>query len=57
VAGQWFSPCTLVSSTNETYCHNIIEILLKVASNTIPLNPISFEYMIYYIIEDIQWGK
>jgi hypothetical protein len=27
-AGRWFSP---VSSTNKTDCHDIIEILLKVA--------------------------
>jgi hypothetical protein len=31
VTGQWFSPGTLVSSTNKTDCHNITEILLKVA--------------------------
>jgi len=30
-AGRWFST---VSSTNETDCHDIIEILLKVALNT-----------------------
>ena len=35
VAGQWFSPCTPVSSTNKTACHGITEILLKVALNTI----------------------
>jgi hypothetical protein len=35
--GQWFSPGTLVSSTNKTECHNIAEILLKVALNTITL--------------------
>jgi hypothetical protein len=34
-AGQWFSPGTPVSSTNKTYCHDITEILLKVALNTI----------------------
>jgi hypothetical protein len=32
---QWFSPDTLVSSTNKTNCHDITEILLKVALNTI----------------------
>jgi hypothetical protein len=37
VAGQWFSPGTLVSSTNKTDCHDITEILLKVALNTITL--------------------
>ena len=36
-AGMWFSPGTLVSSTNKTGRHNITEILLKVALNTITL--------------------
>ena len=34
-AGRWFSPCFSVSSTNNTDCHDITEILLKVALNTI----------------------
>jgi hypothetical protein len=34
---QWFSPGTPVSSTNKTDCHDITEILLKVALNTITL--------------------
>jgi hypothetical protein len=34
-AGQWFSPGTLVSSTNKTDRNDITEILLKVALNTI----------------------
>jgi hypothetical protein len=33
--GQWFSPGTSVSSTNKTDHHDITEILLKVALNTI----------------------
>ena len=33
--GQWFSPGPPVSSTNKTDRHNITEILLKVALNTI----------------------
>jgi hypothetical protein len=33
--GRWFSP---VSSTNKTACHDIAEILLKVALNTINQN-------------------
>ena len=37
--GQWFSPCTPVSSTNKTDSHDITEILLKVALNTINLTP------------------
>jgi hypothetical protein len=35
--GLWFSPETPVSSTNKTDCHDITEILLKVALNTINL--------------------
>jgi hypothetical protein len=35
--GQWFSPGTLVSSTNKTDCHDITEILLKVVLNTITM--------------------
>ena len=34
---QWFSPGTRISSTNKTDRHNITEILLKVALNTITL--------------------
>jgi hypothetical protein len=33
--GQWFSPGTLASSTTKTGFHDIAEILLKVALNTI----------------------
>jgi len=36
--GLWFSPDTPVSSTNKTDRHNITEILLKVALNTITLS-------------------
>jgi hypothetical protein len=35
--GRWFSLGTPVSSTNKTDCHDITEILLKVALNTITL--------------------
>ena len=35
--GQWFSQVTLVSSTNKTDRHDITEILLKVALNSITL--------------------
>ena len=38
-ADQWFSPGTTVSSTNKTDHHNIAEILLKVALNSIILTP------------------
>ena len=37
VTGQWCSLGTTVSSTNKTDCHDIAEILLKVALNTITL--------------------
>ena len=37
MTGQWFSPGTLFCSTNKTDCHDITEILLKVALNTITL--------------------
>jgi hypothetical protein len=35
--GRWFSPSTPVSSTNKADCHDITEVLLKVALNTITL--------------------
>ena len=35
--GRWFSPDILVSSTNSADCHDITEILLKMALNTITL--------------------
>jgi len=38
VTGPCFSPGTPVSSTNKTYGHDITEILVKVALNTINLN-------------------
>ena len=34
VHGRWFSPGTTASSTTKTGCHDIAEILLKVALNT-----------------------
>jgi len=37
MVGWWFSPDTPVSSTNKTDRHDIAEILLKVALNTITL--------------------
>jgi hypothetical protein len=35
VTGGWFSPGTPVSSTYKTDCHDITEILLKVALNNL----------------------
>jgi hypothetical protein len=37
ITGWWFSLGSLISSTNKTDCHDIAEILLKVALNTITL--------------------
>ena len=51
-AGRWFSPCTAVSATNKTDCHDIAEILLKVALNTpfLPRFSILFNYFIEYLM-------
>jgi hypothetical protein len=38
-AGQWFSLGSLVYSTNKTDRHDITEILMKVALNTITAQP------------------
>jgi hypothetical protein len=35
--GRWFPPGSTVSSINKALCHNIAEILLKVALSTIAL--------------------
>jgi archaellum biogenesis ATPase FlaH len=45
---RWFSPGTLVSSTNKTVHHDITEILLKVALNTIT---ITLEHIVYIVKE------
>ena len=45
--GRWFSLGTLVSSTNKTDHHDITEILLKLALNTININQSIFN--LYYI--------
>jgi hypothetical protein len=56
VTGQWFSPGTSVSSTNKTESHDIAEILLKVALNTITLTKPFVKFMqegdclLYFII-------
>jgi len=48
--GQWFSRGTPVSSTNKTDHHDITEILLKVALNTIiQSNPIQNYFLLKYI--------
>jgi hypothetical protein len=50
--GRWFSPGTPASSTTKTGCHDIAEILLKVAINT--KNPIHLTmiYILYINIWD-----
>jgi hypothetical protein len=40
--GRWLSPGTLASSTTKTGRHDIAEILLKVALNTINHQPINY---------------
>jgi hypothetical protein len=55
----WFSPGTLVSSTNKTNSHDIAEILLKVALKTITLTPnissrrnIRLKTVLYYVPQE-----
>jgi hypothetical protein len=42
-ADRWFSSCTPVSSANENDRHDIAEMVLKVALNTIVLTPFSID--------------
>jgi hypothetical protein len=44
-ADRWFSPGTLVSSTNKNDRHDITEILLKVALTTITLILVNLVYL------------
>ena len=50
-AGQWISLNTLVSSTNKTNRHDTTEVLLKVALNTITLNPLTLNLYIQSIVK------
>ena len=58
--GQWFSPGTLASSTTKTGRHDIAEILLKVALNTINQSKISeiyeWNYWLNMLNESSQWN-
>ena len=61
VAGQWFTP---VSSTNNTDCLDITEILLKMALNTLTLTPINARqnklwrvYIILRLVRLYFWKK
>jgi hypothetical protein len=52
--GRWFYPGIPASSTTETGRHDIAEILLKVALNTIKINqskPIKLTTMLYLITD------
>ena len=51
-----FSPGTPVSSTNKTDCHDITEILLKVALNTINQPKPTLSYLFDYILYHLKWG-
>jgi hypothetical protein len=49
VTGQWFSLGPPVSPTNKTDCHDVAEILLKVALNTPPL---TIQITLIYSVDD-----
>jgi hypothetical protein len=51
--GQWFSPGTPVSSTNKTDLHDITEIVLKVALNTINQTNLKWRRCAYKVIDQI----
>jgi hypothetical protein len=56
--GRWFSPGTPVSSTNETDRHDITEILLNVALNTITLTQLIWaQKSIAWVQHTIAWGQ
>jgi len=50
-----FSQGTPVSSTNKTDCHDVTEILLKVALNTIPLTPSHYSVIFYFVLLSVSW--
>ena len=57
VTDRWFSPGPPVSSTNKSDCHDITEILLKVAISTISLtlNPFALKIK-YYTPSQGKWS-
>ena len=58
VTGRWFSPGPPVSSTNKTDHHNITEILLKVALNTIKRNKNWERFLLRILkIPNIKWVR
>jgi hypothetical protein len=57
-AGLWFSPGTEVSSTNKTDRHDINEIFLKVALNTIILTlSLSSREILGFFLDVIRFSK
>ena len=56
-AGWWFSSGTLVFSTNKTDCHNVTELLLKVALNTINHKPILEKWMNVFLKQKLVHKK
>jgi hypothetical protein len=56
-SSRWFSPGTPVSSINKTDYHNIAEILLKVALNTINLfilySLAIFDYLTFLYLKEM----
>ena len=53
--GRWFSQGTLVSSLNKTDCHDITEILLKVAFYTIILTHLPYLVLAWFAWTIITW--
>ena len=51
MADQWFSPSTPFASTNKTVCHDITEILLKVALNMYTIKHLNVDA----IIDSVDW--
>jgi hypothetical protein len=57
VTGRWIFLGTPVSSTNKTDNHDITELLLKVALNTITLYGVSTHYAIEKSMLNILWNE
>ena len=58
MTSQWLSPGTPVSSTNQTDGHDITDILLKVALNTLTVAVyISFFFVFVFLHHNIVYSK
>jgi hypothetical protein len=55
--GLWFYPGTPVSSTSKTDHHDITEILLKVALNTITIKQVCLIIEVFYIHQRFSPGQ